>query len=48
MTFNALDEAVKHSDSILTHLIKEVISHLEHAGAVLDPKSLQERGTGTL
>jgi hypothetical protein len=28
----------------MVYLIKEVISHLEHAGAVLDPSSLQERG----
>jgi hypothetical protein len=43
-THHALDEAVKHNDHVLVHLIKEVISHLEHAGAVLDPTSLQERG----
>jgi hypothetical protein len=43
-TLHALDEAVKHNDTVLVYLINEVISHLEHAGAVLDPTSLQERG----
>ena len=42
-TFNAVDEAVKQNDIVLVHLLKEVISHLEHAGAVRDPTSLQER-----
>ncbi|KAL5317468.1 hypothetical protein ACEPPN_014563 [Leptodophora sp. 'Broadleaf-Isolate-01'] len=44
-TFNALDEAVKQTDIVLVHLLKEVISHLEHAGAVQDPTSLEERST---
>jgi hypothetical protein len=43
-THHALDEAVKHNDHVLVYLVKEVISHLEHAGAVLDPSSLLERG----
>ncbi|KAE9368274.1 ankyrin [Stipitochalara longipes BDJ] len=43
-THHALDEAVKHDDHVLVYLVKEVIAHLEHAGAVLDPSSLQERG----
>ena len=45
-SFNALTDAMKHGDVVLVHLVKEVISHLEHAGAVLEPKSLQERGLG--
>jgi hypothetical protein len=42
--FNAL-EAASHADNdaVLVHLIKEVVSHLEHAGAVQNPTSLQER-----
>ncbi|KAK0109879.1 hypothetical protein ONS95_002550 [Cadophora gregata] len=44
-TYNALDDAVKQTDSVLVHLLREVISHLEHAGAVQNPTSLQERGT---
>ncbi|KAH7336222.1 hypothetical protein BKA65DRAFT_29867 [Rhexocercosporidium sp. MPI-PUGE-AT-0058] len=43
-TFNALDAAVKQTDKVLVHLLKEVISYLEHAGAVQDPTSLEERG----
>jgi hypothetical protein len=31
-------------DNLQVHLLKEVISHLEHAGAVQNPSSLQERG----
>jgi len=44
--FNALDEAAMclENNGVLVHLIKEVISHLEHAGAVQSPTSLQERG----
>ncbi|KAE8444619.1 hypothetical protein EG329_014367 [Mollisiaceae sp. DMI_Dod_QoI] len=45
--FNALDEATAshtNNNSVFVHLIKEVISHLEHAGAVQNPSSLQERG----
>ena len=45
---HALDEAAKHNDTMLVYLIKEVISHLEHAGAVQDPTSLQERGLKAL
>ena len=43
--FDAL-EAAAHADNgaVLVHLIKEVVSHLEHAGAVQNPTSLQERG----
>ena len=44
-TCNALEGATKHGDCILVHLLREVIAHLEHAGAVLDPKSIQERGS---
>ena len=47
-TLHALDEAAKHNDTMLVYLIKEVISHLEHAGAVQDPTSLQERGMRAL
>jgi hypothetical protein len=47
-THHALDEAVKHDKHVLVHLINEVIAHLEHAGAVLDPSSLQERGRRSL
>jgi len=43
---DALDEAARHNESVLVHLLTEVISHLEHAGAVHDPSSLQERGVG--
>jgi hypothetical protein len=43
---DALNEAARHSESVLVHLVTEVISHLEHAGAVHDPSSLQERGVG--
>jgi hypothetical protein len=43
-TCNALENATKHGDAIQIHLLKEVISHLEHAGAALQPKSTQERG----
>lgn len=46
-TYNALDDAVKQTDSVLVHLLREVISHLEHAGAVQNPTSLQERGIRT-
>lgn len=42
--FNALTNAMKHGDPVTVHLVKEVISYLEHAGAVLEPRSLQERG----
>jgi hypothetical protein len=44
--FNALEEAVTRTDNneVLVHLLKEVISHLEHAGAVQTPSSFQERG----
>lgn len=42
--FNSLTDAMKHGDPVLVHLIKEVVSYLEHAGAVLEPRSLQERG----
>ncbi|KAL2069053.1 hypothetical protein VTL71DRAFT_15391 [Oculimacula yallundae] len=45
--FTALQEAIKKPDNVLVHLLKEVISHLEHAGAVQDPTSLEERGTRT-
>jgi hypothetical protein len=47
-TFNALDGAKFRYDNVLVHLLKEVISHLEHAGAVHDPTSLQERGLSKL
>jgi hypothetical protein len=43
---DALDEAARHNQSVLVHLVTEVISHLGHAGAVHDPSSLQERGVG--
>jgi hypothetical protein len=43
-THHALDEARKHGEEVLVHCIREVVAHLEHAGAVLDPSSLQERG----
>lgn len=41
--FDALDMAISRNNDVLAHLLKEVISHLEHAGAVRDPTSLQER-----
>ncbi|KAF4622728.1 hypothetical protein G7Y89_g14300 [Cudoniella acicularis] len=44
---HALDEAVKHDQAIQIHLLREVISHLEHAGAVQNPTSLLERGSGS-
>lgn len=47
-TYSALDDAVKQTDSVLVHLLREVISHLEHAGAVQNPTSLQERGVRRL
>ena len=47
-TFDALNGAIMHSDNVLVHLFKEVISHLEHAGAVQDPTSLQERSINKL
>lgn len=43
---NALDKAAAarlDNDGVRVHLLKEVISYLEHAGAVLNPSSLQER-----
>jgi hypothetical protein len=43
-TFKALEDGKLRNDDVLVHLLKEVISHLEHAGAVYDPTSLQERG----
>ncbi|RDL38675.1 uncharacterized protein BP5553_03015 [Venustampulla echinocandica] len=46
--FDALDGAVLRNDGVLAHLLKEVISHLQHAGAVIDPMSLQERGINKL
>jgi len=48
VTFNALHGARMRGDDVLVHLFKEVISHLEHAGAVQDPTSLQERGISKL
>lgn len=43
--YNALDEAAARldNDGVRLHLLREVISHLEHAGAVQNPSSLQER-----
>ncbi|KAH8672774.1 hypothetical protein BGZ60DRAFT_485198 [Tricladium varicosporioides] len=43
-TSNALDEAVKNKQELLAHLLREVISHLEHAGAERNPTSILERG----
>jgi hypothetical protein len=43
-TFAARNEAVLNNDLVRLHLLKEVISHLEHSGAVAYPTSLQERG----
>lgn len=43
-TFKALEDAKLRNDDVLIHLLKEVISHLEHAGAAHDPTSLEERG----
>jgi hypothetical protein len=31
------------NNGVLMHMFKEVISRLEHAGAVIDPTSFQER-----
>jgi hypothetical protein len=45
-TYNAKLAAVLRDDTISIHLFKEVISHLEYAGAVPDPTSLEERGFG--
>ncbi len=46
-TFAARDKAVLANERIRMHMFKEVISHLEHAGALLYPNSLQERGRAT-
>jgi len=43
-TFAARNEAVLNNDLVRLHMLKEVISHLEHSGAVAYPTSLQERG----
>jgi len=37
-----------HDDDVLIHLLKEVISHLKHANAVVDPTSFEERRTSNL
>jgi hypothetical protein len=46
-TLAARDKAVLANDRIRMHMFKEVISHLELAGAVTHPTSLQERGWPT-
>jgi len=46
-TMAARNQAVQADDYIRHDRFKNVISHLEHAGAVLQPTSLEERGRPT-
>lgn len=42
---NALHGATRSGDIVLVYMMREVVSYLEHGGAIVDPSSLQERGS---